>query len=113
MPDTATYTNDVPADAVNVILARLRACDGRTSDAAVVCWEHCQAVVAEVERLRAVLLAYEKWEADLVLCHPAWEQPGSDGCPVIVRHLWDELMEIQAARNEALMSVCRSDPHEF
>ena len=49
----ATFTADLPADPA-LVLDRLRAVDGTTTDCAVVAWEHCQALVREFDRLRTV-----------------------------------------------------------
>lgn len=48
-----TWTYDVPVEA-EAVVERLRSCDGRAADAAVVTWEHCQALVHEIDRLRSL-----------------------------------------------------------
>ena len=45
-----------------------------------------------------VLLAYEQWEADLVLCGDAW----TNGLPRMTQPLYDRWMGIQAMRNAVL-----------
>lgn len=48
-----------------------------------------------------VLLAYEQWEADLILRSDAW-RGGIATLPTIPQDLWDRLIEIQAMRNATL-----------
>ena len=55
MTDPSVYTHDLPPGDVEALLTRLAACDGKTHDAAFITWEQCQALVAEVRRLRAAL----------------------------------------------------------
>lgn len=50
--------------------------------------------------LLAVALAYEAWEADLVL-HANWEAT-ADGLPTLTFAQYDRLMQIQAMRNAAV-----------
>lgn len=49
-----TWTHDIPVQ-IDALLVRLRACDGKASDAAVLTWEQCQLLLAEIDRLRAEL----------------------------------------------------------
>jgi hypothetical protein len=59
---------------------------------------------AERDQMRAVLEAYEQWEADLIQDNEAWytrEREPRD-LPLIPQALWDRLIEIQALRNSAL-----------
>ncbi len=55
---------------------------------------------SNAERFRAVLEAYEQWEADLLMCGEAWSTPS--GLPRMTQALYDRWMEIQAMRNDAL-----------
>jgi len=48
-----TWTHDVTTFAE--LLERLRKCDGKSSDATVIVWEQCQAIVNEIERLKDAL----------------------------------------------------------
>lgn len=50
-----------------------------------------------------VVRAYEQWEADLVGDNKAWQT--EDGLPHLTQELYDELMELQAARNAAIARV--------
>lgn len=54
--------------------------------------------IAAAPELLAVAKAYERWEADLILCDVAWV--GST--PRITQQLWDRFLEIQAMRNKAI-----------
>lgn len=56
------------------------------------------AAEARIEKLEAALLAYEKWEADLIMCDDAWR--GS--LPTLTQELYDRMIELQEMRNEAL-----------
>ncbi len=56
-------------------------------------------LIGERDELRAVAKAYERWEADLLLCHEAWD--GRD-LPHFTQSLWDRLVEIQTMRNAAV-----------
>lgn len=51
-----------------------------------------------MSRMLKVLLAYEEWEADLVMCNASWR--GST--PTLTQDQWDRLLEIQEQRNEAV-----------
>lgn len=55
-------------------------------------------LVAAAPDLAAVAMAYEQWEADLILDHNAWNHE----LPYLTQGLWDRLLEIQAMRNAAL-----------
>jgi len=57
-------------------------------------------LIAAAPDLAAVALAYQRWEADLVLADDAW--PGMQATPTIPQRLWDRLLEIQAMRNAAV-----------
>src|SRR4051812_31506169 len=52
--------------------------------------------------LLAVALAYERWEADLILCAEAWAPQGAAQYPTLTPELWDRLLEIQALRDAAV-----------
>lgn len=54
---------------------------------------------AQVDRLRAVLLGYERWEADVILDSGAW--PLTEAC-VLSQQALDGLLRLQAERNAAL-----------
>lgn len=49
-----------------------------------------------------VLKRYETWEANLIMEDSCWE--GS--LPTLTNELYEELLEIQKLRNEALSNVC-------
>lgn len=51
--------------------------------------------------LYALALAYETWEADLILCQEAWDGGWAD-LPKLTEELWDRLLKIQAMRNAAV-----------
>jgi uncharacterized small protein (DUF1192 family) len=55
---------------------------------------------AEVARLRAALLGYQQWEADLIMHTPSWCT--SNGLPILTQAQMDRLTELQLQRNEAL-----------
>ncbi len=48
--------------------------------------------------LKAVALAYEQWEADVILNSKCWRYE----TPHITQALWDRFIEIQTMRNDAL-----------
>lgn len=48
------WTHDLKSGDLDAVLLRLRRCDGRESDAAVIVWEQCQALADEFDRLRSV-----------------------------------------------------------
>ncbi len=54
-------------------------------------------------KLLDVLRAYERWEADLILCREAWDT--ADGLPRFTQDLYDRFMEIQAMRNRVMLEV--------
>jgi hypothetical protein len=56
------------------------------------------------EQMAAVLKAYERWEADLILSDEAWDGGAAD-LPTLTWALWDRLLEIQAMRNDALKAI--------
>ena len=56
------------------------------------------AAEAQLAAARAVLEAYERWEADLILEAKAW----ADGLPLLTQELYDRFMAIQEQRNRAL-----------
>jgi hypothetical protein len=58
------------------------------------------ALMTAVLEARAVLAAYEQWEADLIMSSEAWE--GFAALPTIPQDLWDRLIEIQGMRNKVL-----------
>ena len=63
-------------------------------------WEERSLLVQdENERLRAVLLGYERWEADVILDAGAW--PLTEVCVLSQEHL-DGLMRLQSERNVVL-----------
>lgn len=45
-PSSTTWTHDVDVE-MPAIIDRLSQCDGTHSDAAIVCWEHCQKICQE------------------------------------------------------------------
>lgn len=53
---------------------------------------------ADRDRMKAVLIGYEKWEADLVVLNP-WL--GAGGLPTLTEADYDRLLELQAQRNAA------------
>jgi hypothetical protein len=58
-------------------------------------------LIAAAPELAAVAKRYEAWEARLILCDEAWSG-GVAPLPTLTEELWDELLEIQRDRNEAL-----------
>ena len=50
-----TWTHDIPKDPAGLeqCVERLRRTDGTHADAAVIVWEQCQALVREIDQLRA------------------------------------------------------------
>lgn len=54
-------------------------------------------LIAAAPDLLEVALAYERWEADLLLDSKAWES----GLPVFTQELYDSWMKLQAMRNAA------------
>lgn len=61
-------------------------------------------LIAAAPELKEVAEAYERWEADLILCGKAWNH-GLATLPTITQPLWDRLIEIQAMRNAALQKA--------
>ena len=49
-----------------------------------------------------VLKRYETWEANLIMEDSCW----GGGMPTLTNELYEELLEIQKLRNEALSNVC-------
>jgi hypothetical protein len=58
-------------------------------------------LIAAAPELAAVAKRYEAWEARLILCDEAWSG-GVAPLPTLTDELWDELLEIQRDRNEAI-----------
>lgn len=58
-------------------------------------------LIAAAPDLLALAIAYEGWEADMILCQEAW-QGGRADLPTLTDKLWDRLMEIQEMRNNAV-----------
>jgi hypothetical protein len=58
-------------------------------------------LIAAAPDLAAVAKRYEAWEARLILCDEAWSG-GVAPLPTLTEELWDELLEIQRDRNEAI-----------
>lgn len=56
------------------------------------------AAVARAEKAEAVLMAYQQWEADIILDRDCWLREGM----TVDRHHYDRMIEIQTMRNEAL-----------
>lgn len=57
-------------------------------------------LIARFRALEAVAVAYERWEADLIMNNDCWRHPS--GMPMITPELWDRHTEIQSMRNDAL-----------
>jgi hypothetical protein len=57
-------------------------------------------LIARCRALEAVAVAYELWEADLIMNDDCWRDPS--GMPIITPELWDRHGEIQSMRNDAL-----------
>ncbi len=57
-------------------------------------------VMAASKDLLAVALAYEQWEADVLMSREAWANDAA-AFPRLIPKLWDRLLEIQAMRNAA------------
>jgi len=55
-------------------------------------------LIAAAPDLKAVALAYEQWEADVILDSKCWRYE----TPHITQALWDRFCEIQTMRNAAL-----------
>jgi hypothetical protein len=49
-----------------------------------------------------VLKRYETWEANLIMEDSCWE----GRMPTLTNELYEELLEVQKLRNEALSNVC-------
>jgi hypothetical protein len=62
-------------------------------------------LIAAAPDLLEVLRAYERWEANLIESSEAWAGSGMDGYPHLTSHLWDELLVIQAKRNDAIQKA--------
>lgn len=45
-------SEQLPRDNVEPVLDHLRRCDGQTSHCAVISWQNCQSILAELERSR-------------------------------------------------------------
>ena len=58
-------------------------------------------IISSVLDLLEVALAYEKWEADMILCDRAWRR-GAASLPTLTQELWGRLLEIQKMRNAAI-----------
>jgi hypothetical protein len=57
-----------------------------------------QHLIDEIDSLRAVLVAYEEWEADLIMENKAWT--GSN--VQLTDELYERMIQIQGMRNKAL-----------
>ena len=55
-----TFTHDIVPGDMDALLERLRRCDGKATDATVIVWEQCQALVKEVESLRGEADLYRR-----------------------------------------------------
>ena len=73
------------------------------------CWEcdnervrrERDTALALVERLREVLLAYQQWEAELILDDKAWR----GGLPCMTQPVYDRFIEVQGQREVLLRSL--------
>ena len=54
-----TWTHDIPPGRVDLLIDRIRSCDGKTHDSTVLVWRQAQALVAEIDRLYAALATAE------------------------------------------------------
>jgi hypothetical protein len=54
----------------------------------------------EIIKALEVLVMYEQWEADVIMCDQAWNT--QDGLPHMTQELWDSFLNVQEARNKAL-----------
>lgn len=77
----ATYTHDYPASDCQETLRRLRACDGILSDYTIITSDKCQALIAEIERLRAIAGPLERLEA--------WAVAESETRRYVISACWD------------------------
>jgi hypothetical protein len=64
-------------------------------------------LIAASPDLLALAKAYEQWEADLIVCHEAWE--GGRALPEFTQSLWDRLLELQTMRNLAVKKATKSE----
>jgi hypothetical protein len=64
----------------------------------------------DIEKIKRALLAYQSWEANLVLNREAWDNDKRE-YPQLTEELWDELLDCQKLRNEALDALDCS--HKF
>ena len=74
-------------------------------DAVVVDGEAHAPAIAALPDLIALALAYEQWEADLILCDECWHGLGRPSEPQLTTELWDRLLEIQTMRNKAIAKI--------
>lgn len=58
--------------------------------------------ISDKAQLIEVLKKYEQWEANLIMEDSCWE----GAMPTLTEKLYEELLEIQKLRNEALSNVC-------
>lgn len=61
-----------------------------------------EATTTAAEDLLAVALAYEAWEAGLIMTDESWQPYGMAETPRITQEQWDRLIEIQTMRNAAV-----------
>lgn len=62
--------------------------------------------IQRAEKMKTVLLAYEQWEADLLMCDDAWQ--GS--LPTHTQEIHDKMIELQEMRNDALGRFADNNP---
>lgn len=104
----ATYTHDYPASDLQETLRRLRARDGILSDCTIITSDNCQALIAEVERLRAIAAPLERleaWRGDEDHIFELWEVVDDDGNAMIRVELSDSNRDRCAAGVGALLAT--------
>lgn len=87
------------------VIARVEDCSRRADT------EANARLISAAPQMAEVLKAYEKWEADVILCDEAWGG-GMEPLPTIPQHLWDRLVEIQGMRNAALTKARGEESNE-